>query len=149
MKSGRSVLSESSANNLTASERIDTDRDKGKKRCSLQVHGRVSQIPRPQSFEEEVYPILGTPPKPKPKQTEKGKGYLHSPDNTSSDPVDLLVASSDTMVRHNERLRREISSLSDKYDKEKKRAATAEALLATERSINSQLQAQLIAWRRR
>ena len=183
------MLSESSANNRSLSKKVDKvthDDSKPPK----ELNKKTSQISRPKSFEEEVYPILGTPPRSKQETSLdisscEEKHSLRNPIDilvansdeeevcpilgapprsklkTSSDissceekhslcnPIDILVANSDKMIRHIERLRREASSLSDKYEKEKKRAITAETLLATERSINAQMQEQLIAMRRR
>lgn len=153
MSPGRVVLSESSANKRTV---VVTKKEA---KATGGPTSRKSNIPRPNSFDEDVYPILGTPPNGRnpvpiinPNHNQLTcispfKLQQHSSD--SKDPIDIMVANSDRMVLHIEQLRRKIASLSDWYEREKERASVAEDLLKTERNINAQLLAQLVAMRRR
>jgi len=80
----------------------------------------ASNVP---SFDEEVYPILGTPPRSTHKAAE-------------DDPFVDLVANTDALVRQIQSLKRRNLNLTSRIGTEKKRAANVEQMLRAERKKN-------------
>ena len=77
------------------------------------------------TFDEEVYPILGTPPRllaTMARKTKAGDG----------DPFDDLATNTDTLVRQIESLRRRNTKLARRIDAEKKKAANVEQMMLRE-----------------
>ena len=117
--------------------------------CSSSSTRRKSYIHRPRAFyphrfaaaasaatfDEEVYPILGTPPRllAMARKTKAGEG----------DPFDDLATNTctDTLVRQIESLRRRNTKLlvARRIDAEKKKAANVEQMLREERKKNIEM----------
>ena len=76
------------------------------------------------TFDEEVYPILGTPPRllTMARKTKAGE----------KDPFDDLATNTDTLVRQIESLRRRNTKLARRIDAEKKKAANVEQMMLRE-----------------
>ena len=86
------------------------------------------------TFDEEVYPILGTPPRLLATMAQKTKAG-------EGDPFDDLATNTDTLVRQIESLRRRNTKLARRIDAEKKKAANVEQMLREERKKNIEMTA--------
>ena len=88
------------------------------------THRPASEAP---SFDEEVYPILGTPPRSIHEAAAEG------------DPFNGIVANTDALVWKIQSLRRRNMNLASRLESEQKRAVNVEQMLRSERKKNIRL----------